>query len=114
LSDDAVYRFARELVTEVEEGVTDELPFSADVFTRLVLEGLEEAGHLDGTFDLHQEGRLGNAGYRIDGFAFDEERSRLELFTTIYHGDLPPARVRNRCAATFKPQYGHVRGYSAE
>ena len=93
MSDDVVYRYARELATEVEEGLTDELPFSANVFTRVVLERLEEAGHLDGTFDLHQEGRLRNAAYRIDGFAFDEERARLELFTTIYRGDLPPARI---------------------
>jgi len=99
LSDNAVYRFARELATEVEEGLTDEAPFSANVFTCLVLEGLEEPGHFEGTFDLHQEGRLGNAGYRIDGFAFDQERARLELFTTIYHGDLPPARVPAAAAA---------------
>jgi len=93
LNDDVMDRFGRELAAEVEEGLTDETPFSANVFTRLVLQRLEEAGHLDGAFDLHQEGRLGNASYRMDGFAFDEERARLELFTTIYRGDAPPARI---------------------
>ncbi len=36
---------------------------------------------------------MGNAGYRIDGFAFDEERSRLDLFTTLFVGEMPPARI---------------------
>ena len=86
-------RFAAHIVAEVKDGVSVETPFSESIFTRLVLEQLEEAGHLDGTFGLHQEGRLGNSAYRIDGFAFDEDRARLDLFTTLYAGELPPARV---------------------
>src|SRR5437773_2649670 len=88
-----------ELATDVQEGLTAEDPFSANVFTRLVFERLEESGHLDSAFDLHQEGRFGSAGYRIDGFAFDEEQARLELFTTIYKGDIPPARIPEAEAA---------------
>jgi hypothetical protein len=61
--------------------------------TRLILERLEEAGHLEGTFPLFQQGRVRNAICRIDGYSFDEERSRLELFTTIYREDLPPVRI---------------------
>jgi hypothetical protein len=93
MTDDAVQRFAESIAGEVEEGLTADMPFSAGVFTRLVLERLEDAGHLDGSFDLHQEGRLGNAAYRIDGFAFDEERFRLDLFTTLYLGDPQPDRI---------------------
>ena len=93
MSEDAVDRFAVQLAAEVKEGVSVETPFSESIFTRLVLEQLEEAGHLDGTFELHQEGRLGSAAYRIDGFAFDEDRARLDLFTTLYTGEIPAARV---------------------
>ena len=93
MSEDAVSRFAAQLASDINEGISPEMPFSADVFTRLVLERLEEAGHFDGTFDLHQEGRIGNAGYRIDGFAFDEDRARLDLFTTLYTAEVPPARL---------------------
>jgi hypothetical protein len=93
LNDSSVDLYARELAVDIAEGVSDEEPFSANVFTRLVLERLEEAGHLDSAFDLHQEGRIGNALYRIDGFSFDEERASLELFATIYRGDVPPARI---------------------
>ncbi|MDZ5698641.1 AIPR family protein [Chelativorans sp. M5D2P16] len=99
MNDDVVVRFARELATDVEEGLSADAPFSANIFTRIVLERLEDAGHLDSVFDLHQEGRLGNAGYRIDGFAFDEERGRLELFTTVYRGELQPSRLTGTEAA---------------
>lgn len=91
--DDAVLRFAESLAADVEDGLSAEMPFSAGIFTRLVLERLEEAGHLDNTFDLHQEGRLGKASYRIDGYAFDDERGRLDLFTSLYIGETPPARI---------------------
>jgi AIPR protein/Abortive infection phage resistance protein N-terminal domain len=93
LSEDVVNRFAAQLAADIEDGASPEMPFSEIAFTRLVLERLEEAGHLDGAFDLHQEGRLGNAAYRIDGFAFDEDRARLELFTTLYTAEFPPARL---------------------
>ena len=75
MSDDQTHRFAAELASEVEHALSDEAPFSGQIFTRIVLEHLEEAGHVDGAFDLHQEGRLGNAGYRIDGYALDNEEA---------------------------------------
>ncbi len=95
MTDDAVVEFLQELQADVEEGLSTDAPFSQEVFTRLVLERLEEAGHLEATFPLYQEGRVRNATYRIDGYAYDDERSRLDLFTTIYLGDLPPAKLPN-------------------
>lgn len=93
MTDEAIAQFSQELIAEIEEGLTPEAPFSQEVFTRLILERLEEAGHLEATFPLYQEGRVRNAAYRIDGYAYDEERGRLDLYTTIYAGELPPARV---------------------
>lgn len=93
MTDEAVLRFAEEVLHEVEAAVTDEAPFSEEVFTHYLLERLEDAGHFENTFDLYQAGRIRNATYRIDGYAFDEERSRLDLFTTIYSAELPPVRL---------------------
>lgn len=90
--DDALYQFAQDLAHDVEEGLSEE-PFTEEVFTRLVLERLEDTGHLEGTFPLYQEGRIRNAAYRIDGYAFDEDRSQLDLFTTIYGQESPPSRI---------------------
>jgi hypothetical protein len=93
MSDDVIQRFAEEISGEVEDGLSDETPFSSRVFTQLILERLEEAGHLDGAFELHQEGRLGKGIYRIDGYAFDDELARLDLFTTLYSGESQPPRI---------------------
>ncbi|AXA74364.1 AIPR family protein [Achromobacter xylosoxidans] len=93
MSDDAFTEFHQELVAEVEDGLSTEEPFSANVFTRLILERLEEAGHFDGTFPLYQEGPIRNTRYRIDGYTYDEDRARLDLFTTIYSGDLPAKKI---------------------
>jgi hypothetical protein len=90
---DLIAAFSHEIISEVEEGLSADTPFSQEVFTRLILERLEEAGHLDMTFPLYQEGRIRKAAYRIDGYTFDEERSRLDLFTTIYSGDVPSGKV---------------------
>lgn len=87
MTEDALLRFAEDLNRDVEEGVTDETPVPEHVFTGLVLERLEESGHLENTFDLYQEGRIRTALYRIDGYAFDEDRLQLDLFTTLYYGD---------------------------
>jgi len=93
MTGDAAGEFLQELVAEVAESLSSEAPFSQEVFTRLILERLEEAGHLDATFPLYQEGRLRNATYRIDGYAYDEESARLDLFTTIYAGDFPAGKL---------------------
>jgi hypothetical protein len=93
VSDDAVVKFAEEILGEIEEALSADEPFSQEIFTRLILERLEDANHLDGTFPLFQQGRIRNAIYRIDGYSFDEERSRLELFTTIYREEVPPVRI---------------------
>ena len=72
----ALLRFTEELIREVEEGIGDNTPIPEQIFTGLVLERLEESGHLENTFDLYQEGRIRNAPYRIDGYAFDGDRDR--------------------------------------
>lgn len=93
MTDDPIAEFSRDIISEVEESITTETPFSQEVFTQIILERLEEAGHFDATFPLYQKGRVRNAIYRIDGYAYDEERARLNLFTTIYSGDLPASRL---------------------
>jgi hypothetical protein len=93
MNDDTIAKFAQEIVSEVEEALSADEPFSQEIFTRLILERLEDAGHLESTFPLYQEGRIKNSTYRIDGYAYDEDRGRLDLFTTIYREELPPQRL---------------------
>lgn len=93
MTDDAIAEFLQDIVAEVEESLSTDSPFSQEVFTRQTMERLEEAGHLDAAFPLHQEGKIRSASYRIDGYAYDEERARLDLFTTIYSGDLSVSKL---------------------
>ncbi|RVE96402.1 AIPR protein [Sinorhizobium meliloti] len=96
MTEDPLNVFATELASEIEEIVTGaDAPtlFSGEMFTKLVLERLEEAERLEQAFDLYQEGHTGRASYRIDGYAIDEERQVLELFTTIHTGEIPPVRL---------------------
>lgn len=91
--EDATAAFLKQIVMEVEASVSPDAPFSQEIFTRLILERLEEVGHFDATFPIYQEGRIRNAGYRIDGYAYDDERGRLDLFTTVYSGDETPSKL---------------------
>lgn len=96
MTDDPLNAFAEGLATDVDDAVSGPdaaTPSSSEMFTRTVLERLEEAGHLEAAFDMHQEGYSGRASYRIDGYALDEERGVLDLFTTLHTGDVPPAKL---------------------
>ena len=89
--DDPLIAFAAAFSADVEEAVSSpDAPtlFSGEMFTKLVLERLEDAERLEQAFDLYQEGHTGRAAYRIDGYAIDDERGCLELFTTIYTGQV--------------------------
>ncbi|MGL3820647.1 AIPR family protein [Sphingopyxis sp. R3-92] len=89
-------QFAEQLAADVDEAVTSPdaaTVFSEVMFTQLVLERLEEAGRVEGAFDLFQKGFSGRAEYRIDGYAIDDELGSLELFTTIHTGEVPPRRL---------------------
>lgn len=94
--EDPLQSFAEALAADIEEAVASpDAPtlFSGEMFTKLVLERLEDAERLEQAFDLYQEGHTGRASYRIDGYAIDDERGALELFTTIHTGEIPPVRL---------------------
>lgn len=94
--DDPLSAFAEAFAADVEEAVASpdaSTLFSGEMFTKLVLERLEDAERLEQAFDLYQEGHTGRAAYRIDGYAIDGERGALELFTTIHTGQVPPTRL---------------------
>ena len=94
--DDPLQAFAEAFAADVEEAVSSpDAPtlFSGVMFTKTVLERLEDAERLEQAFDLYQEGHTGRAAYRIDGYSIDDERGALELFTTIHTGEIPPVRI---------------------
>lgn len=96
MSDDATAEFARTLAAEIDEARDDpaiDLPSTEALFTRTVVDALEEIGHFESAFDLAQEGRVGRSPFQISGYAIDEDAGHLTLFATHYSGDLPPRRI---------------------
>lgn len=96
MTEDGTAEFARALAAEVDEARDDpavDLPSTEALFTRTVIDALEEIGHFEAAFDLPQEGRVGRSPFQISGYAIDEEAGHLTLFATHYSGDLPPRRV---------------------
>jgi hypothetical protein len=96
MSDDATAEFARTLAAEIDEARDDpgiDLPSTEALFTRTVIDELEEIGHFEAAFDLAQEGRVGRSPFQISGYAIDEDAGHLTLFATHYSGDLSPRRV---------------------
>ncbi|AGA08330.1 AIPR protein (plasmid) [Sinorhizobium meliloti GR4] len=96
MSEDATSDFARALAAEVDEARDDptiDIPSTEALFTRIVIDELEEIGHFEAAFDLPQEGKVGRSPFRISGYAIDEDAGQLTLFATHYSGDVPPRRV---------------------
>lgn len=60
-----------------------------EAFTKLVLERLEEAGEIEeGRVCYHRD-----RGIEVSAYGVDDDGEVLDLFTTIYRGDTPPATV---------------------
>lgn len=96
MAEDPTAEFARTLAEEVDAARDDpavDRPSTEALFTRIVIDELEEIGHFEAAFDLPQEGRIGRSPFQISGYAIDEDAGRLTLFATHYSGDLPPRRV---------------------
>lgn len=96
MTEDATAEFARTLADEVDLARDDpaiDRPSTEALFTRIIIDELEEIGHFEAAFDLPQEGRVGRTPFQISGYAIDEDAGHLTLFATHYSGDLPPRRV---------------------
>jgi hypothetical protein len=96
MSDEATAEFARTLAAVIDDARDDpavDMPSTEALFTRTVMDELEEIGHFEAAFDLAQEGRVGRSPFQISGYAIDEDAGHLTLFATHYSGDLPPRRV---------------------
>jgi hypothetical protein len=81
----------QQVIIEAEGNQTEEgSSFREETFTRLMIEYLTEAGEIeDGHVCYHRA-----HGIKVNGYNFQEEEGRLDLFTSIYTQSLPPHTVR--------------------
>jgi hypothetical protein len=85
--------FRQEVVSRVE--AAEEGGFSADAFTELFIEYLQEkAGELDDTIACsHQSKTSRGAILEMSGYGLSENGETLDLLVTLYSGDVPPRRL---------------------
>ncbi len=85
--------FLRETQAQVREQLNGGAPFAEMVFSEVVMQHMAEAGM---TFEpvevCHFQGKIGNAIFRLSGYAMSEDADQLDLFVSLYAGtdDLVP------------------------
>ena len=67
-------------------GVAGASDYKENVFTRLIVENLAEAGVVDDADVCFYSGRLGNGIARVNGYGISDGEDRVDLFATVYIG----------------------------
>jgi AIPR protein/abortive infection phage resistance-like protein len=72
--------YAQDLVNDVLATAEAENASAPEVFTRRVLEELEQAGEVENTFTAYHSGR----GVQVNGYGSNESLGTLDLFITVF------------------------------
>src|SRR5258705_8890778 len=83
--------FAKQLRQEVfaAREIEDSEEFAETAFSRRFLDYLAEAGEIEDAEAI----RFRQHGVRASGYALDVESETLDLFISIYSGDVPPRKL---------------------
>lgn len=87
-----INNFLQQLHAEIhdrmaQDVISGEKTYSETVFTDYILDSLAELGVTTCPELCHYEGRLGRGLVKINGFSFDDEGGRLDLFVSHYMGE---------------------------
>src|SRR5262245_9924707 len=80
--------FHEELASRSE--FQDRAEFQVNTLTQMMIERLEDAGELEEGSVCYFKAR----GMEVSGYGFSEDDECLDLFVTLYTGDVPPGNVR--------------------
>jgi hypothetical protein len=91
---DDLLAFAADIRQEVllRADLEDEESLRPEAFTEILLESLEEAGEFDEGHACYHRDR----GIEVSGYGVNDEADVLNLFATIYRGEVPPTTVGNQ------------------
>ncbi len=78
--------FLRELQTQVRDQMTDGSPFAQIAFSEVVMSHMEDIGMTFQPVPCHFQGKVGNADFRLSGYAISDEQDQLDLFVSLYEG----------------------------
>ena len=96
--------FAANLRQDILVRSSDSPDYEVDVFTEEVIEGMTDAGEADGFILCNCDGR----GYKINAFNVSSDGDCIDLFVSIYTGEIPPQRVS---AADIDRNFSRLRGF---
>ncbi len=91
--------FLRDKQAEVRKEVNEENPFAELVFTELLMQHMSEIGMTFEPAACHFVAKIGNANFRLSGYAISDDLDQLDLFVSLYGGvdelvPIPDAETR--------------------
>ena len=96
--------FIRETHAGVRAAINDGALYAELVFSEIVMQHLSEIGMTSDAEICHYTGRLGNAIFRLTGYAISEDMERLDMFVSLYEGVDTPVRVSDQETKTSADQ----------
>src|SRR5207253_5755276 len=78
--------FLRETQAEVRGQMNDGSPFEEMVFSEVVMQHMAENGMTFEPVVCHFQGKVGNATFRLSGYAMSDDADQLDLFVSLYDG----------------------------
>ena len=82
--------FLVETQADVRTRMSDGSPFAELSFSEIVMQHMSDIGMTFEPAACHFQGKIGNANFRLSGFALSEENDQLDLFVSLYDGvDIP-------------------------
>ncbi len=85
--DEFAKKFQQDVISQSQ--VEDEESFREDQFTEIMMEYLTEADEIDNPIVCYHNAR----GIKVNGYTVSENEECLDLFVSIYYGEVPSPRV---------------------
>lgn len=78
--------FLQEMHAMVHAQMVDGSPFEETVFSELVMKHMSDVGMTFEPVACYFKGKIGNAVFRLSGYAVSEDGEQLDLFISLYEG----------------------------
>lgn len=78
--------FLNETQADVRARMLDSTPFAELAFSEIVMQHMADIGMTFEPAGCHFQGKVGNANFRLSGYALSEDGEQLDLFVSLYDG----------------------------
>jgi len=103
--DEFAKKFQQEVISQSQ--VEDDESFREDQFTEIMMEYLTEKDEIDNPIVCYYYNKP--RGIKVNGYTVSENEECLDLFISIYYGDVPPSRVpKSDIDTAFKRVYNFL------